>query len=140
MNKLSKEQIELATQEYVSLVNFDEAERLTMEEIDQLVRNARLAQAQVFGQMFKAAFNFIGKFVGKIFSSISQGMSAATTYDELARLSDRELADIGINRDQIARVAFDDMAVRSTETTFPVYRGGMKVARPTNDWVDHIAA
>mgnify|MGYP003979146265 FL=1 len=136
MNKLSSEQIELAAEEMVSIVDFSEARSQSMEEIDQLVREARQAQAQVIGQMIKAAV----KFVGKIFASIGTGLRAATTFGELARLSDRELADIGMSRDQIASVAFDDMALRSTETTFPVYRGGMKVARPTNDWVDHIAA
>ena len=136
MNKLSKEQIELATEEMISFANFDEARSLTMEEIDQLVRDARRAQAQVAGQMIKAAF----KFVGKIFAGISNGLHAATTYDELARLSDRELADIGLNRDQIASVAFDDLAIRSAKSSFTVYGGNMKIARPTNDWADHFAA
>ncbi|MDP7600930.1 MAG: DUF1127 domain-containing protein [Rhodospirillales bacterium] len=136
MNKLSKEQIELATEEMISFANFDEARSLTMEEIDQLVRDARRAQAQVAGQMIKTAF----KFVGKIFAGIGNGLHAATTYDELARLSDRELADIGLNRDQIASVAFDDLAIRSAKSSFTVYGGGMKITRPTNDWVDHIAA
>ena len=136
MNKLSNEQIELATEEFSSIVNYDEADRLTMAEIDQLTREARLARAQVTGQMIKT----VVKFVGKIFANIGSSLRATSTYDELARLSDRELADIGLNRDQIASVAFNDMAVRSTETTFPVFRGGMKIARPTNDWVDHIAA
>ena len=141
MNKLSKEQIELATEEMISFANFDEARSLTMEEIDQLVRDARRAQAQVAGQMIKAAF----KFVGKIFAGIGNGLHAATTYDELARLSDRELADIGLNRDQIASVAiasvaFDDLAIRSAKSSFTVYGGDMKIARPTNDWADHFAA
>ena len=128
MNKLSKEQIELATEEMISFANFDEARSLTMEEIDQLVRDARRAQAQVAGQMIKTAF----KFVGKIFAGIGNGLHAATTYDELARLSDRELADIGLNRDQIASVAFDDLAIRSAKSNFTVYGSGMKIARPTN--------
>ena len=136
MNKLSNEQIERAAEEMVSTVDFSEARSQSIEEIEQLMRDARLAQAQVLGQMIKAAV----KFVGKIFANIGNGLRAATTYDELAHLSDRELADIGINRDQIASVAFDDWAMRSTEKSFPVYRGGMKIARPTNDWVDHIAA
>ena len=136
MNKLSKEQIELATEEMISFANFDEARSLTMEEIDQLVRDARRAQAQVAGQMIKTAF----KFVGKIFAGIGNGLHAATTYDELARLSDRELADIGLNRDQIASVAFDDLAIRSAKSSFTVYGGDMKIARPTNDWADHFAA
>ena len=128
MNKLSEEQIELATEEMISVANFDKTRSLTMEEIDQLVRDARRAQAQVAGQMIKAAF----KFVGKIFAGIGNGLHAATTYDELARLSDRELADIGLNRDQIASVAFDDLAIRSAKSSFTVYGSGMKIARPTN--------
>tara|TARA_B100000315_G_scaffold139923_1_gene128949 strand:+ start:1687 stop:2097 length:411 start_codon:yes stop_codon:yes gene_type:complete len=136
MNKLSNEQIELAADEMVSVVDFSEVENLSMEDIDQLVREARLAQAQVAGQMIKAA----AEFIGKIFAGINSGLRAATTYDELARLSDRELADIGLNREQIASVAFDDLALRSAKANFAVYGGGMKIARPTNDWVDHIAA
>ena len=133
MNKLSKEQIELATEEMISVANFDEARSLTMEEIDQLVRDARQAQAQVAGQMIKAVI----KFIGNIFSGIRNSLRAATSYDELARLSDRELADIGLNRDQIASVAiasvaFDDLAIRSAKSSFTVYGSGMKIARPTN--------
>ena len=136
MNKLSVKQTEIAVEENISLVDFNDGQPLAMEDIDKLVREARLAQAKVAGELVRTAL----KFIGNIFSSIQKGLRAATTFDELARLSDRELADIGMSRDQIASVAFDDMALRSTETTFPVYRGGMKVARPTNDWVDHIAA
>ena len=128
MNKLSEEQIELATEEMISVANFDKTRSLTMEEIDQLVRDARRAQVQVAGQMIKAAI----KFVGKIFTGIGNGLRAATTYDELA--------DISLNRDQIASVAFDDLAIRSAKSSFTVYGGDMKIARPTNDWADHFAA
>ena len=109
MNKLSKEQIELATEEIISVANFDDARSLTMEEIDQLVRDARQAQAQVAGQMIKAVI----KFIGNIFSGIGNSLRAATSYDELARLSDRELADIGLNRDQIASVLRDVSIIAS---------------------------
>ena len=136
MNKLSSEQIELAAEEMVSIVDFSEARSQSMEEIDQLVREARQAQAQVIGQMIKAAV----KFVGKIFASIGTGLRAATTFDELARLSDRELADIGVQRNEIARFALEDTATRAAKADLAVYGYGMKVARPSNDWVDHIAA
>ncbi|MFP6711047.1 MAG: DUF1127 domain-containing protein [Rhodospirillales bacterium] len=136
MNKLSTEQTELATEEMVSIVALSEVKPLTMEEVDLIIRNARLAQAEVAVQMFKA----VASYIGNMFAAIRRGINAATTYDELARLSDRQLADIGISRDQIASVAFNDVATRTASANLSSYGYSMKIARPTNDWVDHIAA
>ena len=84
----------------VSIVDFSEAKPLTMEQPDKIVREAHVEQAEVTARMIKAAF----KYIGKIFAGTQSGLRAATTYDKLARLSDRQLADIGVRRDQIANV------------------------------------
>jgi len=136
MNKLSVKQTEIAVEENISLVDFNDGQPLAMEDIDKLVREARLAQAKVAGELVRTAL----KFIGNIFSSIQKGLRAATTFDELARLSDRELADIGVQRNEIARFALEDTATRAAKADLAVYGYGMKVARPSNDWVDHIAA
>jgi hypothetical protein len=140
MNKLSVEKTELAldqaANELTSMVNLNEAGPLTKDQIDALVRDARIAQAEVAAQLVKAAFNSIGSF----FAGIHKGIRAATAYDELARLSDRDLADIGIQRNEIAKMAFEDSTTRSATADLNVYGYGMKVARPTNDWVDQHAA
>ena len=136
MNKLSKEQIDQVVQDQVSTVGYVDQEPLSMEDINKLVRDARLAQAKVFGDIFKSAV----KALGKSFAAIGKGIRAAVAFDELARLSDRELADIGLNRDQIAGVALEDAATRSAKASYAGFGGTRKAARPTNDWVDHIAA
>ena len=140
MNKLSVEKTELvmdqAANEMTTKVDFNESKSLTKGQVDALIRDARVAQAVVAAQLVKAAFKSIGTF----FAGINKGIRAATAYDELARLSDRDLADIGIQRNEIAKMAFEDSATRSATADLNVYGYGMKVARPTNDWVDQHAA
>ena len=140
MNKLSVEKTELvmdqAANEMTTKVDFNESKSLTKGQVDALIRDARVAQAVVAAQLVKAAFKSIGTF----FAGIHKGIRAATAYDELARLSDRDLADIGIQRNEIAKMAFEDSATRSATADLNVYGYGMKVARPTNDWVDQHAA
>ncbi len=136
MNKLSIEQTELATEEMVSTVDFSNSEPLTMAELDAIVRQARRAQATVAVQIIKAVFNYFGS----ISAAIKTGIQAAATYDELAGLSDRELSDIGITRDGIARMAMQDTTTRAANAELTSYGYGMRVARPTNDWVDQFAA
>ena len=137
MNKLSAKQMELASEEEkVSIVDFNTVETFTAEDLDKIVREARIAQAEQIVKMAKAAFEFVGKAI----ANIQNGISVATAYDELSRLSDRELADIGIQREEIGRVAFDDVTNRAAQADLAVYGYNVKTGRPTNDWVDHIAA
>jgi len=52
---------------------------------------------------------FINQFVTAIdfvFNSVKEARLAQRAYMELSRLSDRELADLGINRLDIVRVAY----------------------------------
>jgi uncharacterized protein YjiS (DUF1127 family) len=136
MNKLSVKQTELAVEEKVSTVDFSDDKQLSMEDIDKLIRQARLAQAEVAGQMVKAVI----KSIGNLFEVIQSGLRSATTYDELARLSDRELADIGITRADIPRLAFGDPASRAATADLTVHGYDTKVAQPSNDWDKNIAA
>jgi uncharacterized protein YjiS (DUF1127 family) len=43
----------------------------------------------------------------RIFSGLAEGMRAARFHQTLSRMSDRQLADIGIAREQIARRAIE---------------------------------
>ncbi len=45
--------------------------------------------------------------VSKIFAGLVEGMRVAQYHRALSRMSDRQLADIGIGRDEIARRAIE---------------------------------
>ena len=65
----------------------------------------------VFGPLLLA----VGDFVRRIKDSFAWSAAFRTTYDELQSLSDRELNDLGIVREdlpQIARKAADDAMVQ----------------------------
>lgn len=100
MNNLSTYQIELVTEDKVSVGDFSQTKPLTKERYDEIVREAYVAQAEVVARIIKAAF----KFIGMIIVGIQSGLRATRTYDKLTRMSDRDLADIGIRRDQIGNV------------------------------------
>ena len=44
--------------------------------------------------------------IDTMFSSIDKGLRARRAYEELNRLNDRELADLGLSRCDIIRVAY----------------------------------
>ena len=55
---------------------------------------------------------FVGAFyngIDTMFSSIDKGFRARRVYEELNRLNDRELHDLGLNRYDITRVAFESV-------------------------------
>ncbi len=45
-------------------------------------------------------------FFGKVRKSLAQYRTYRSTYDELERLTERELADLGLSRDMIRSVAY----------------------------------
>jgi Domain of unknown function (DUF1127) len=59
---------------------------------------------------------FVGAFyngIDTMFSSIDKGFRARRAYEELNRLNDRELHDLGLNRYDITRVAFESVQTKS---------------------------
>jgi uncharacterized protein YjiS (DUF1127 family) len=51
--------------------------------------------------------------IDTMFSSIDKGLRARRAYEELNRLNDRELHDLGLNRYDITRVAFESVQSKS---------------------------
>ncbi len=135
MNKLSAEQIELATNELVSNVELYDAKPLTEAELKKISIEARRLQAEMMARVFKAIVNGVGNF----FTAIQDGLHASKRYEELANLSDRDLADLGISRSDIASVAFNESS-RTATADLAVYGYDVKAANPTNDWVNKAAA
>lgn len=136
MNKLSVEQTELATEELSSTVDFSTAEIVTRDEFDRILREARIAQSEFALHLIKAGF----KFIGRAITAIQNGLRAATAYDELARLSDRELADIGVSREEIAGIAYRGCVSTETKAELAVYSNDVKVTRSKKEWLGEIAA
>ena len=51
--------------------------------------------------------------IDAVFSSIDKGFRARRAYEELNNLTDRELSDLGLNRYDITRVAFESVKSQS---------------------------
>lgn len=47
--------------------------------------------------------------INTLFNSVDKGIRARRAYDELNKLNDRELQDLGLNRYDITRVAFESV-------------------------------
>ena len=140
MNKILAEETEIIldlVEEQMLLTNsFDNYKPLTTQEIDKIVRAARLAQSEVARQILYT----ILRFVGNVFSAIQDGIRAARSYEELSRLSDHSLADIGLNREDIAQMAYSGPASMLAIAELKAYGYDMKVGSPSNDYSAKYAA
>jgi uncharacterized protein YjiS (DUF1127 family) len=140
MNKILAEETEIIldlVEEQMLLTNsFDNYKPLTTQEIDKIVRAARLAQSEVARQILYT----ILRFVGNVFSAIQDGIRAARSYEELSRLSDNSLADIGLNREDIAQMAYSGPASMLAIAELKAYGYDMKVGSPSNDYSAKYAA
>jgi uncharacterized protein YjiS (DUF1127 family) len=140
MNKILAEETEIIldlVEEQMLLTNsFDNYKPLTTQEIDKIVRAARLAQSEVARQILYT----ILRFVGNVFSAIQDGIRAARSYEELSRLSDHSLADIGLNREDIAQMAYSGPASMLAMAELKAYGYDMKVGSPSNDYSAKYAA
>ena len=116
--------------------SFDNYRPLTTQEIDKTVRAARLAQSEVARQILYS----IVRYVGNVFSAIQDGIRAARSYEELSRLSDHSLADIGLNREDIAQMAYSGPASMLAMAELKAYGYDMKVGSPSNDYSAKYAA
>jgi uncharacterized protein YjiS (DUF1127 family) len=140
MNKISAEEIEitldLVEEQMLLTTSFDNYKPLTTQEIDKIVRAARLAQSEVARQILYT----ILRSVGNVFSAIQDGVRAARSYEELSRLSDHSLADIGLNREDIAQMAYSGPASMLAMAELKAYGYDMKVGSPSNDYSAKYAA
>ena len=140
MNKMSAKETEITLDlvegQMTLTTSFDNYKPLTIHDIDKVVHTARLAQAEVATQIFSA----VVKAIGNALNAIRSGMRAARTYKELSRLSDRGLADIGLNREDIARMGYAGSESRSAVVEFKAYGYDMKAEHPSNDYgAKHVA-
>ena len=140
MNKISAKETEitldLVEKQMMLTTSFDNYRPLTTQEIDKIVRAARLAQSEVARQILYS----IVRYVGNVFSAIQDGIRAARSYEELSRLSDHSLADIGLNREDIAQVAYSGCVSMSAMAELKAYGYDMKVGCPSNDYSAKYAA
>ena len=140
MNKISAEETEITLdvveEQMLLTTSFDNYKPLTTQEIDEIVRAARLAQSEVARQILYT----ILRSVGNVFSAIQDGIRAARSYEELSRLSDHSLADIGLNREDIAQMAYSGPASMLAMAELKAYGYDMKVGSPSNDYSAKYAA
>jgi uncharacterized protein YjiS (DUF1127 family) len=87
--------------------------RATPEQVRAVSIRARKLRAEAMQEFFASVGRGIVTGVrwtvstaGSLLSALGQARAADKTYHELSRLSDRELADIGVRRSEIARVAW----------------------------------
>lgn len=85
---------------------------LSADEINKIMDDARQLQAQAFRDSFVAIARGTASIGRRIWSrlrliatSLSEAVAARKTYEQLSRLTERELADIGLTRGEIAEVA-----------------------------------
>jgi uncharacterized protein YjiS (DUF1127 family) len=95
----------------LSRYNKIEFRRLSSNEIDALVHEARRLQTQTTKEALLAIARGFAWLARQIWSglrevarSFSEAQAARRTYEQLSRLSDRELADMGLTREGIPAV------------------------------------
>ena len=82
----------------------------------------------------------VAKAIGNAFRAVQNGISAARTYEELSRLSDRGLADIGLRREDIGRMVYLGSESRSAMAELKVCGYDTKVGHPSNSHASKYAA
>ena len=114
----------------ITVINsLDDYTPLSAQDTDKIIRAARVAQTEVATQIFSA----VAKAIGNAFRAVQNGISAARTYEELSRLSDRGLADIG-------RMAYSGSESRSAMAELKVCGYDTKVGHPSNNHASKYAA
>jgi uncharacterized protein YjiS (DUF1127 family) len=80
-------------------------------EIDRIVAEATRARDAALAASLRRAFGRLGHALAAIGAALVSWPTRRATYEKLRRLSDRELADIGLTRGDIARVFEPDFAL-----------------------------
>ena len=134
MNKILPQETELilnlANEKMTRTNNFDNYKSLTTQDLDKIVREARIAQLEVARRIFY----IIVKLIENTFKAIHKGVRAARTYEELSRLSDRGLANIGLNREKIAKIAYFGSDYMAITADLISYEYGMKAGYSSSDY------
>ena len=140
MNKMSAKETEITldqVEQRTTVINsLDDYTPLSAQDNDKIIRAARVAQTEVATQIFSA----VAKAIGNVFSAVQNGISAARTYEELSRLSDRGLPDIGLRREDIRRMVYMGSESRSAMAELKVCGYDTKVGHPSNNHASKFAA
>ncbi|HIF60221.1 MAG TPA: DUF1127 domain-containing protein [Rhodospirillales bacterium] len=140
MNKMSAKETEITldqVEQRITVINsLDDYTPLSAQDTDKIIRAARVAQTEVATQIFSA----VAKAIGNAFRAVQNGISAARTYEELSRLSDRGLANIGLRREDIGRMVYLGSESRSTMAELKVCGYDTKVGHPSNNHASKYAA
>jgi uncharacterized protein YjiS (DUF1127 family) len=78
-------------------------------EVNAVIQAARAERARVLAQFLKAVFGGIGRLALSLVDAISRAAQSARLYDELSRMSDRQLADVGLRREDLSRIVAESM-------------------------------
>jgi uncharacterized protein YjiS (DUF1127 family) len=100
--------------------------------------DARRQQAMAMSDTFGSLYASVAKFAKNVVASVTQAVKQATQMAELSRLSDRQLADIGIKRSDIPQVVMGEPV-----GLFEIDAAGLKGWKPvkaSNDWQNSAAA
>ena len=77
---------------------------LTRAELEHYRRRAHALRSDAFARLFKSAATGLGRTVRALYGGLKESHDRRRAISELRRLSDRTLADIGIDRSQIPYV------------------------------------
>jgi uncharacterized protein YjiS (DUF1127 family) len=119
----------VATQNMVVEIDLDKFRSMTNEKIEKIVSRARRSQVEVIVRMIKK----IGKILKNLFNIIKNVASAAQVTDQLSRLSDHDLADIGIRREKIAQQSYGELAAYASTSDAKIYDYKIQVINLTNE-------
>ena len=79
-------------------------QRPSWDAIDIVVARAHAEQSREMARLLRAGFMAVVKGISSVWQTFEQAMQAVRLYDELNVLSDRQLKDIGIRREEISQL------------------------------------
>jgi len=110
-----------------------------IESEQRIIIEARREQAAVFAKYMKGAAAAIARAVTAVARSVVRATAQARQLAELSRLSDRQLADMGISRADIPRFVVGDRLVDVRRLSVPGLKGWTP-EQASNDWHGSAAA
>lgn len=70
-------------------------------QVHAVVKEAQAERARMIARTLSAAFRAVGRMIGNVVDAIFEASASARLYTELSRMSDRQLADIGLTREEL---------------------------------------
>lgn len=107
---------------------------------NRILAEARREQAKVFAKYLRLAFTGVAHLVTAVFQSIARAVVQARQLSELTRLSDRQLADMGISRSDIPSVVLGEQIGIGKDRVVVTDLRKWTRDRASNDWHGSAAA